>query len=206
MADGKSSEMMAFNIANRTFAYRRLAQGLSRALSAFSSFMRENLDKVIKAGQCGQYVDDFAIAANNATQLIINPRATFECIRTAGIKLTMHKSHFGAKEIDFLGRTWRSTATTTQGPKLPSENQISQFQKTIQRYLGFLKYYRNYIPRLSAKLTQFFKLMKNDTEDMVTPDLLEQFTEINKALDRCCELATPINIALMADASVLAAG
>ena len=52
--------------------------------------------------------------------------------------------------------------------------------------------------------------MKNDAKVIVTPDLLEQFTEINKALDRCCELALkqpPPNkqIALMADASFLAA-
>ena len=46
---------------------------------------------------------------------------------------------------------------------------------------------------------------------MVTPELLEQFTEINKALDRCCELALkqPLpnkQIALMTDASFPAAG
>ena len=44
MADQRSIEKSAFNFASRTFAYRRLAQGLSRALSAFSSFMREYLD------------------------------------------------------------------------------------------------------------------------------------------------------------------
>ena len=41
MADQRSVALLAFNFASRTFAYRRLAQGLSRALSAFSSFMRE---------------------------------------------------------------------------------------------------------------------------------------------------------------------
>ena len=75
-----ASPIFAFNFASRTFAYRRLAQGLSRALSAFSSFMREYLDKVIKADQCAQYVDDIGIAANDATQLINNLRATFQCI------------------------------------------------------------------------------------------------------------------------------
>ena len=39
MADQRSIEMLAFNYASRTFAYRRLEQGLSRALSVFSSFM-----------------------------------------------------------------------------------------------------------------------------------------------------------------------
>ena len=51
MADQRSVELLAFNFASRTFAYRRLAQRLSRALSAFSSFMREYLDAVIKADQ-----------------------------------------------------------------------------------------------------------------------------------------------------------
>ena len=40
MADYQSIRMLASNFASRTFAYRRLAQGLSRSLSAFSSFMR----------------------------------------------------------------------------------------------------------------------------------------------------------------------
>ena len=46
---------------------------------------------------------------------------------------------------------------------------------------------------------------------MVTPDRLEKFIEMNKALDRCCELALkqPLpnkQIALMTEASFTAAG
>ena len=79
MADQRSIEMLAFNLACRTFTYKRLAQGLSRALSAFSSFMQEYFDKVIKPDQCAQYVDDIGIAANPMTQLIRNIRSVFEC-------------------------------------------------------------------------------------------------------------------------------
>ena len=91
MADQRSIEMLAFNFASRTFAHRRLAQGLSKALSAFSSFMREYLDRVIKADQCAQYVDDIGIAANDAEHLIKNLRS--------------NQCHFGAIEIDFSGKT-----------------------------------------------------------------------------------------------------
>ena len=105
MADQQSVEMLAFNFASLTFAYRCLAQGLSRSLSAFSSSMKEYLDKVIKADLCAQYVDDIGIAANDVDHLIANLRATFKCIQEAGLKLTMHKCHFGATEIGFLGRT-----------------------------------------------------------------------------------------------------
>ena len=77
MAAQRSVEMPAFNFASRTFAYRRLAQRLSRSVSAFSSFMREYLDPVVKADQCAQYVDDIGIAVNNAKYLTRNIRAVF---------------------------------------------------------------------------------------------------------------------------------
>ena len=74
MADQRSIEMLAFNFASRTFAFKKLAQSLSRSVSAFSSFMREYLDRVVKADQCAQYVDEILIAANKATNLIRNIR------------------------------------------------------------------------------------------------------------------------------------
>ena len=214
MADQRSIEMLAFNFASRTFAYRRLAQGLSRSLSAFSSFMREYLDKVIKADQCAQYVDDIGIAANDVDHLMTNLRATFKCIQEAGLKLTMHKCHFGAKEIDFLGRT-----ITPQGVK-PQKQNVQNFlektkfpksKKALQRYLGFLNYYRNYVPRLSERLAPFYKMLKSDEKVLVSKELVQQFEEINRALDKSCDLALqqPIpnkQIALMTDASFGAAG
>ena len=184
MADQLSMEMLAFNCASRTFAYRRLAQGLSRSLSAFSSFMREYLDKVTKEDQCAQYVDDIGIAANDADHLIANLRATFKCIQEAGLKLTMHKCHFGAKEIDFLGRT-----ITPEGVK-PQKQNVQNFvektkfpksKKALLRYLGFLNYYRNYVPRLSERIAPFYKMLKSDEKVLVSKELVQQFEEINRA-------------------------
>ena len=105
MAEQRSVEMLAFNFASRTFAYKRLAQSLSRSVSAFSSFMREYLDPVVKADQCAQYVDDIGIVAKNATDLTRNIRAVFKCIRQSGLKLTIEKCHFGVRQVEFLGRT-----------------------------------------------------------------------------------------------------
>ena len=126
----------------------------------------------------------------------------------------MHKCHFGATEIDFLGRT-----ITPEGVK-PQKERITNFlektkfpksKKALQRYLGFLNYYRNYIPRLSEKLVPFFQLLKKDEKVLVTTELVEQFNEINRDLDRCSqlELKQPLpnkQLVLMTDASFTAAG
>ena len=58
---------------------------------AFSSFMREYLNPVVKADQCAQYVDDTMIAANNDADLIRNNRAVFKWICQAGLKPTIQK-------------------------------------------------------------------------------------------------------------------
>ena len=78
MADQRSVEKLPFNFASRSFAYKRLAQGLSRSVSAFSTFMREYLDPVVKADKCFHYVDDIRIAADNATNLTRNTQSVFK--------------------------------------------------------------------------------------------------------------------------------
>ena len=192
MADQRSIEILAFNFASRPFAYRRMAQGLSRALSAFFSFMREYLDKVIKADQCAQYVDDIGIAANDADHLIANLRASFKCIQEAGLKWTMHKCHFGATEIVFLGRTTTSQAVKPQRQNVQNFLGKTKFPKSktaLQRYLGFLNYYRNYVSRLSERLAPFYKMLKSDEKVLVSKELFQKFEEINRVLDKCCDLA-----------------
>ena len=154
-ADQRSVEMLAFNFACRTFAYKRLAQGLSRPVSAFSSFMRKYLDPVVKADQCAQYVDDIGIAANNATDLTRNIRAVFKCIRKPGLKLTIEKCHFGVRQVEFLGRTVSSEGVLPQSHKIQKFLKNLRFpksKKALQRYLSFVNYYRNYIPGMAEKL------------------------------------------------------
>ena len=217
MADQQSIELLPFNFTSRTIAYRKLAQGLSRSLSAFVSAICKYLDPVIKADQFAQNVDNIGIAANTPEQLIKNLRAVFQCLRKAGLKLSMAKCHFGVQEVDFLGRT-----ITTKGVA-PQKQKITKFlgkfkfprsKKALQKYIGFLNYYRNYISRLAQRLTPFFQLLKATdakTKKPITTDIMKDFREINKALDRCCQMALhqPLpakQLVLMTDASFQAAG
>ena len=64
MADEQSIQLLSFNFGSRTFAFLRLAQGLNRSLSAFTSVVREYLDPLVKADRCAQYVDDIANTMN----------------------------------------------------------------------------------------------------------------------------------------------
>ena len=214
MADQRSVEMLAFNFASRTFAYRGFAQGLSRSVSAFSTSMREYLDPVVKADQCAQYVDDIGIAANNATNLTRNFRAVFKCIRNAGLKLTIEKCQFGFRQVETLGRTISSEGVLPQshkGQNFLNKLRFPKSKKALQRYLGFVNYYRNFIPRMAEKLNPFYKILKAEVPINITLELKETFDSINKALSDACQLALkqPIpgkQLVLTANASFRSAG
>ena len=147
---------------------------------------------MIKADQCAQYVDDIGIAANSVTQLIRNIRAVFECIRQAGLKLSIDKCHFGVTEVEFLGRTNTPQGIAPKITKYKNSWQMYDFQnqkKQVQRYIGFVNYYCNYIPRLSEKLLRFFELLKADKQIKITEELLDHYKAINTALSQACGLA-----------------
>ena len=214
MAVQRSVEMLAFSFASRTFAYKRLAQALSRSVSACSSFMREYLDSVVKADQCAQYVDDIGIAANNATDLTRNIRAVFKCIRQAGLKLTIEKCHFGVRQVEFLGRTISPEGISPQARKIQNfldKLRFPKSKKALQRYLGFVNYYRKYFPRMAEKLNPFYKLLKTEVPINIMSELKETFDSVNKARSDACEIALkqPIpgkQLVLLTNASFGSAG
>ena len=155
MADQRSVEMLAFNFACKTFAYKRLAQGLSRSVSVFSSSLREYFDQVVKADQCAQHVDDIEIAANNATELTRNIQAVVKCFRGAGLKLTIEKCHSGVGQVELLGRRTSPEGISPQARKIQKFLEKLKFPKSensLQQYLGFVNYYKKYNPRMLEKL------------------------------------------------------
>ncbi len=135
--------------------------------------MREYLDPVIKADRCAQYMDDIGIAGRTADEFIENLEAVFQRIREAELKLSMAKSQFGVQQTEFLGRT-----ITPKGISLINEKvekilgnlSIPINIKQAQRFIGFINFYKDFIPRLSDKLLPFYKLLKNDVEFNITDD------------------------------------
>ena len=172
------------------------------------------MDQDVKADQCAQYVHDIGIAAKNATDLLRNIRAVFQCIFNAGLKLTIEKCHFGVRQIEFLGRTISSEGVSPQSHKIQnflSKLRLPKSKKVLQQYLGFIKYDRNYIPRMVEKLNPFYKLLKAEVPINITSELKEAFDSVNKTPSDACELALkqPIpgkRLVLMRDASIRNAG
>ena len=177
--------------------------------------MCDYLDPVVKADQCSQYVDDIGIAANNATDLIQNVRAVFQCIRKAGLKLTIEKCHFGIRQVEFFGRTISPRGISPQDQKIQnffsSKLRYLKSKKALQGYLGIVIYYRIYIPSMAEKHKLSEKLFTAEVPINITSKLKDSFDSVIKALSDACALALKQLISrreleLMTDASSKSAG
>ena len=105
MADELSIQLLAFNFGGRTFAFKRLAQGLSRSPTAFSACVNEHLHACVASDRCFVYFDDLGSGAIDGNALIENLEHIFVKIESLGFKLSIEKCEFGIPEINFLGHT-----------------------------------------------------------------------------------------------------
>ena len=103
------SSQSNFYLSTLVLELLRLAQGLYRSLSAFTSVVREYLDPLFKADRCAQYAVDIGIATHTPEELTTNLELVFQHLDKAGLKQSMGNCEFGQKQIDYLGQTISST-------------------------------------------------------------------------------------------------
>ena len=58
MADDISVQLLAFNIASRTYEYKCLAQRLNKSVTGFGCFIRHYLDPSLASANCTKFMDD----------------------------------------------------------------------------------------------------------------------------------------------------
>ena len=133
-------------------AYKRLAQGLSRSATAFSSYIRQSLHKCITNDQCEAYMDDIGAGSHTFEEHVVAIEAIFDSIKKAGLRLSMSKCEFGVKEIEFLGMNYTADGVQPIRRKIEDFLETMKMPKTvrqIQRLAGFCQFYKYYIPHLA---------------------------------------------------------
>ena len=128
--------------------------------------------------------------------------------------MTIENCHFVVRQVEFLGRAIALEGISPQARKIQNffdKLRFPKSRKALQRYLGFVNYYKNYIPRMAEKPNPFYKLLKTEVSINVTSELKETFHSVNKALSDSFELSLkqPVpgkQLVLMTDAIFRGAG
>ena len=159
-------------------------------------------------------MDDIGIAGKTAGEFIDNLEAAFQKIREAGLKLSRSKSQFGVQEIEYLGRTITPKGISPINEKVEkflNNLSIPSNVKQAQQFIGFVNFYKDFLPKLPEKLLPFYKLLKNESEFQITEDQEQSFTLLIEDLKKACNTSLRISLpnkqfVIVTDASKHAAG
>ena len=65
----------------------------------------------------------------------------------------------------------RSSPERSKSQNILSKVRFPKFKKQVQKYIGFVNYYQNYIPRLSEKLIGMYELLKANSKIRISKTL-----------------------------------
>ena len=191
MADDLSVQLLAFNFTSRTFAYTCLAQGLNKSVTGFSSFVKHYLDPSLAANLCTQFMEDIAAGVDEFDELIPVLRKIFDCLRASGLKLSAHKCEFGTAKIDYLGSTITPKGISPESAKFTKfleQIRMPNTVKQVKRVIGFVQFFRNFMPNLGDKLFPFYRFLQKDNAFAITNDHHESLETLKSDLTRATNL------------------
>ena len=154
-------------------------------------------------------MDDIGAGVNNFDEMIPALRKIFDCLRESGLKFSAHKCEFGTIKISYLGCTItpkRISPESTKIEKFSGQIRMPNTVEPVKRLIGFLQFFRNFIPKLGQKLLPFYKLLRTENAFTITNDHHKSFNTLNadktRATDLTLRLAQPgLRYVILCDAN-----
>ena len=187
--DKASRHLTAFPTGKGLMQWTRLPLGLSTACQTYARLMRivlEGLDHTT------YYFDNILVFTKTWQEHVIALKSVLDRLRQHGLTAKPTKCHFGFHSIEYLGINISGDSISPIHDKVKHLNDIINpptTKKCLRSFLGFLSFYRKFIPNL-ANITAPL----NDLIKLKSPELLsyneEQLDSFNKS--KQILLKTPI--------------
>ena len=149
---------------NKVYQYTCMPFGLRNAPAHFQRCMDAAVDDARMTDCAFCYVDDLLIYSATADEHIKHVDAAFDMLHGVGMRIHPDKSVFGTDVIEYLGHNVSAYGVTPHEAKtaairaLPSPKNIDE----LRSVLGFINYYRCYIPEFASLAQPLYLLLKKD--------------------------------------------
>ena len=141
----------AFSVGNLGFfECNRMAFGLTNAPATFQRLMETCMDDLY-LNYCLLYLDDIVVFSRSYDEHLVRLEAIFQRLHEAGLKVNAKKCHFLKHRIKYLGHIVSEDGISTDPEKVEVVKSwpVPKDVKDLQRFLGFVGYYRRFIKNFS---------------------------------------------------------
>lgn len=160
--DEESQPLTAFITPWGLYQWVRIPFGLSAAPAEFQRNMEDCL-RGLRDVMCQPYLDDNLVHSQSFADHIEHLRAVLQRYQEHGVKLSPRKCEVMKRKVRFLGRLVSGEGYTMDPSEVaPVQALKEKTPKTVgelRRVMGFLSYYRTYIPNFSRIAQPLYKLL-----------------------------------------------
>ncbi|KAG0442750.1 Transposon Tf2-9 polyprotein [Dictyocoela muelleri] len=190
-----------FRVLGKTFVFTRMPFGLTNAPFTFQLA----LSKIIKdIPNTHVYIDDILIASQTYEMHLNDVKTVLEKLTENNISINYEKSEFGKREINFLGHIINEDGTRADITKIEKlEYKRPKTKKQLEKILGFINWFRPYLPDVSKETTRLYDKLKthkrtiiwNEDDDLTMKNLFAEirkqnvlhFPDLNEEFDLKCD-------------------
>ena len=202
---GKTAVVTPFGL----FIFPRTPFGLKNAGQDFQRMMDSILGDI---PYCFVYIDDLLVFSKSPEEHLEHLANVFSLLEQNGLVVNRTKCVLGVESLEFLGYKVDANGVS------PLEDRVQAIRdckppttiKELQRFLGMLKYYREFVPKAADHLFELFEALKGSPRTLKwTPECGASFEAIKEALAAAVMLHHPrpgAKLAITSDASKLAIG
>ena len=182
----------AFATHSGLFQFRVMPFGLCNAPATFEQLM----DRVLQGlrwSRCLVYLDDIISFGGTFSGALSNLTLIFERLRSYGLQLKSSKCHLFQASVPFLGHIVGRRGLECDPKKIEDVKSwpIPDCLKSIRQFLGFVGYYRRFIPKFADIATPLVYLTGKDVPFVWDSSCSDAFHELRAALIDAPILAFP---------------
>jgi len=160
LMDEESIKYTTFNFEGKLYQFNVMPFGLKNSPATFVSLMNEVLNGII-GDFCFVYVDDIIVFSKTLDEHFKHLEEIFTRLEAAGLSISMEKSQFCLKEVQFLGHLVTQEGIKMQPEKVKAivELPVPKVKEELHTFLGMCAWYQNYIPHFSTIAEPLYRLL-----------------------------------------------
>ena len=182
----------AFATHSGLFQFKVMPFGLCNAPATFERLM----DRVLQGlrwSRCLVYLDDIISFRTTFENALDNLTLIFERLRSYGLQLKSTKCHLFQTSVPFLGHVVGRDGLQCDPKKIEDVKTwpVPDCLKSVRQFLGFVGYYRRFIPSFADLAEPLVALTGKDVPFVWRPTCATAFIELRDAMIRAPILAFP---------------
>ena len=183
----------AFATHSGLFQFKVMLFGLCNAPATFERLMDQVLQG-LRWSRCLVYLDDIILFGTTFEDALDNLTLIFERLRTYGLQLKSTICHLFQTSVPFLGHVVGRHGLECDPKKIEDVKSwpVPDCPKSVRQFLGFVGYYRRFIPCFADLAEPLVALTGKDVPFVWRPECATAFLQLRDALIWAPILAFPI--------------